>query len=74
MYKRQEAVQRDTRFLYPTENTTLTIPSTASKVISVGAYNTAYSSYAEFSGRGYTRETNQVKPDLVAPGVGIRCV
>jgi len=29
------------------------------------------SSAAAFSGRGYTRETNQVKPDLVAPGVYI---
>lgn len=26
---------------------------------------------ADFSGRGYTRETNQIKPDLAAPGVNI---
>lgn len=60
-----------TGFLSPAPDTTLTIPSTASQVISVGAYNDAYQSYADFSGRGYTRQYRQVKPDLVAPGVDI---
>lgn len=60
-----------TGFLYPTENTTLTIPSTAEKVISVAAYDSRTNQVAPFSGRGYTRETNQIKPDLAAPGVGI---
>ncbi len=64
-------LNRGTGFLYPTENTTLTIPSTAQKVISVAAYNSRTNQAAGFSGRGYTRETNQVKPDLAAPGVGI---
>lgn len=52
-------------------DTTLTIPSTASRVISVGAYDDSYLSYADFSGRGYTRLNTSVKPDLAAPGVGI---
>lgn len=60
-----------TGFLYPTENTTLTIPSTAAKIITVGAYDARFNQPAAFSGRGFTRETNQVKPDLVAPGVDI---
>lgn len=60
-----------TGFLYPTEQTTLTIPSTAEKVITVAAYDALYGELAAFSGRGYTRETNQVKPDLAAPGVEI---
>lgn len=60
-----------TGFLLPTPDTTLTIPSAAAKVITVGAYNSDYQSYADFSGRGFTRMTNQVKPDLVAPGVGV---
>lgn len=60
-----------TRFLRPTPDTTLTIPSTASKVITVGAYNSFYNSYADFSGRGFTRLTSQVKPDIAAPGVSI---
>jgi subtilisin family serine protease len=61
----------DTRFLRPSEETTLTIPSTAELGISVGAYDGRTNSYASFSGRGYTRENRVVKPDLVAPGVGI---
>lgn len=64
-------LNESTRFLRATPETTLTIPSTATKVISVGAYDDTYQSYADFSGRGYTRRTNQVKPDLAAPGVGI---
>lgn len=60
-----------TRFLRPTPDTTLTIPSTAAKVITVGAYNSFYNSYADFSGRGFTRLTSQVKPDIAAPGVNI---
>ena len=50
----------------------MTIPSTARKVISVGAYDSRYLSYADFSGRGYTRVTRDVKPDIVAPGVNIQ--
>lgn len=65
------SLNKGTGFLYPTENTTLTIPSTAEKVISVAAYDSRTNRAADFSGRGYTRETNQVKPDLAAPGVGI---
>lgn len=60
-----------TRFLRAVPETTLTIPSTAAKVISVGAYDDSYQAYADFSGRGFTRQTRQVKPDLVAPGVDI---
>jgi subtilisin family serine protease len=66
-----EAVGRETRFLNPTFETTLTIPSTASRAISVGAYNSLLNSIADFSGRGFTRAENIVKPDIVAPGVNI---
>lgn len=64
-------LNRGTGFLYPSEMTTLTIPSTAEKVISVAAYNSRTNQPADFSGRGYTRVTRQIKPDLAAPGVGI---
>lgn len=64
-------LNKNTRFLSPTPNTTLTIPGTAQRVITVGAYDSRYTSYADFSGRGFTRVTNNVKPDLVAPGVNI---
>lgn len=60
----------NTRFLLPSEYTTLTVPSTAFGAITVGAYNAYTDSYAPFSGRGYTRN-NMIKPDLVAPGVDI---
>ena len=63
-------LNRDTGFLRPVETTTLTIPSTASLAITVGAYDSLNDSYAYFSGRGYTRN-DQIKPDLVAPGVNI---
>lgn len=59
-----------TRFFGAAPDTTLTIPSTAGKAITVGAYDPSYQSYAQFSGRGYTR-LNQVKPDLAAPGTNI---
>lgn len=60
-----------TRFLRPVESNTLTIPSTASQVITVGAYNAMTDAYADFSGRG-SEETGLRKPTLVAPGVDIR--
>lgn len=59
-----------TRFLQSSEFITLTIPSTASRALSVGAYDGRTDSYAPFSGRGFTR-TNEIKPDIVAPGVNI---
>ena len=83
----EQVLSADTRFYAPIPQSTLTIPSTASKVITVGAYNNVYDGYADFSGRGYpdegvlngSRESSAfyeagqtVKPDLVAPGVGIR--
>ena len=49
----------------------MTIPSTAGKVISVGAYDSRLMTYAAFSGRGYTRDGRTVKPELSAPGVDI---
>ena len=64
-------LNRSTHFLPSNPETTLTIPSTASMAVTVGAYNSAYRAYADFSGRGFTRVTDQVKPDLAAPGVSI---
>lgn len=67
----QAAIGSGTAFLRPIEETTLTIPSTTSKLLSVGAYDARFLTMASFSGRGYTRVTNLVKPDVVAPGVNI---
>lgn len=65
-----------TGFLFPTDNTTLTIPSTASRAIGVGAYNALTFAYADFSGRGSLRTEWQIvaKPDIVAPGVDVTTV
>ncbi len=64
------AIGSATRFLRPRESDTLTIPSTASDVITVGAYNAATDAYADFSGRG-AEGGGSGKPSLVAPGVNI---
>ena len=69
-----------TGFYRATPQVTLTIPSTAAKVITVGAYDPVYDTYADFSGRGYADSTRTIgvaaagltKPDLVAPGVNIQ--
>lgn len=71
-----------TRFFAPTPVKTLTIPSTASKVITVGAYDAGFEAYADFSGRGYPlvsipgKRVSQgdVKPDIAAPGTNINTV
>ena len=58
-------------FVVPDSYRTLTIPSTADGVISVGAYDFGTLQLASFSGRGTAREAGRMKPDLVAPGVDI---
>ena len=70
----QNALNIGTAFLKPDSSTTLTIPSTASLVITVAAYNALTFSYADFSGRGPTQRSegeNATKPDLAAPGVRV---
>lgn len=60
----------NTGFLAPEVNTSLTIPSTVEKAISVGGYNSVTRSYADFSGRGFTIN-GLVKPELCAPAVDV---
>lgn len=64
----------ETRFFQSTPEKTLTIPSTAARVITVGAYDTYTEAYADFSGRGRNMPPSSVniKPDFVAPGVNIK--
>ena len=59
-----------TAFYLPRPQGTLTIPATARRVISVGAYDARQNTYADFSGRG-CRALPYPKPDLAAPGVDI---
>ena len=70
------ARNRGTRFLESDPYLTLTIPSTAAKALSVGAYDTSTDAVADFSGRGSDGVCTVLggciqKPDLVAPGVNI---
>lgn len=66
-----EEVGRGIVFTEPSPEITLTLPSTVKNVISVGGYNGAIAAAAQFSGRGFTRNSVYVKPDLMAPAVGI---
>jgi minor extracellular serine protease Vpr len=60
----------NTRFLEPEPYTTLTIPSTARRAVAVGAYDSRSRTYADFSGRGNTRDGRE-RPVLAAPGVDV---
>lgn len=62
----ENVLNRGTAFLYPSKLETLTIPSTATRAITVGAYDALTFTYADFSGRG-----GEGKPDLAAPGVNV---
>lgn len=67
----QNVLNVGTAFLYPTSETTLTIPSTAFRVITVGAYDALTFTYADFSGRGPISGGGLQKPDILAPGVNV---
>ena len=70
----QNALQIGTAFLLPVSLATLTIPSTASQVVTVAAYDGRTFSYADFSGRGADEDPERasgIKPDLAAPGVRV---
>lgn len=70
----QGVLNQGTAFLNPVSSDTLTIPSTASRVVTVGAYDARSFSYADFSGRGALEKNAEMwvqKPDLAAPGVRV---
>ena len=67
----QSVLNPGTGFLFPTEERTLTVPSTSYGTIGVGAYNSETFTYADFSGRGPAGPGRRAKPDIVAPGVDI---
>ncbi len=57
-----------TRFVNPSEELTLTIPSTSRRAITVAAYDSRRDTLADFSGRG---SFSLGKPDIAAPGVDL---
>lgn len=66
-----EEVTHSTAFAVPSRDVTLTLPSTAENVITVGGYDSLNNTLALFSGQGNTRNNEIIKPDLVAPAVNI---
>ena len=64
-------INEATGFIQPDVYGTLTIPSTAYRAITVGAYDGKNDSLATFSGRGFYNYDYINKPDIVAPGVDI---
>lgn len=71
----QSALNVGTAFLEPDSSSTATIPSTAGRVITVGAYDELTFAYADFSGRGADGRyegSGVPKPDLAAPGVRVQ--
>ena len=64
------SINPQTRFLVADPETSLTIPSTAFRPITVAAYDSNANQLASFSGQGFTA-LSLTKPDLAAPGVNI---
>ncbi|WP_159433267.1 S8 family peptidase [Clostridium cavendishii] len=64
----EKILASDTKFLNANSYTTVVIPGTSDKVITVGYYNQNNNSIVGESGRGYTRD-GRVKPDIVAGGI-----
>lgn len=58
----------DTKFLNPSAYTTIVIPGTSDKAITVAFYNQKNNSNVPESGKGYTRD-GKIKPDIAAGGV-----
>ena len=70
----QAALNVGTAFLTPDGMSTLTVPSTAARVVTVAAYDARTFSYADFSGRGPSavyESAGVPKPDVAAPGVDV---
>ena len=65
-----EGLSVNTRFLTPSKILTTTVPGTASRVITVGSYNSRTDQVSVFSGEGDV-ESGIIKPDMLAPGEGI---
>ena len=70
----QAALNVGTAFLTPDSMSTLTVPSTAARAVTVAAYDARTFSYADFSGRGPSavyESAGVPKPDVAAPGVDV---
>lgn len=63
---------KDTVFLKPNNNTTITTPGNSINLITATAYNPSNLTLYFYDSRGFT-VTNYPKPDITAPGVNLLC-
>lgn len=66
-------LEEGTKFLHPSQYTTLTLPSDTSRALSVAYYNQNNNATVSSSGRGYTRDGRK-KPDIAAGGINARVI
>lgn len=66
----KQFIDKETYFLKPNPDITLTVPSTTQDTITVAAYDNMTNALFTDSSRGFTR-TNEIKPDITAPGVNV---
>lgn len=66
----KQFIDKETYFLKPNPDITLTVPSTTQATITVAAYDNITNALFTDSSRGFTR-TNEIKPDITAPGVNV---
>lgn len=64
----RELIDENTKFLRSSTNTTMTIPSTANRVIATSYYNQTTRGIVSDSGRGYP-VSDIIKPDVTAGGI-----
>ncbi|WMT79860.1 bifunctional germination protease/germinant receptor pseudoprotease CspBA [Terrisporobacter mayombei] len=65
-----EGISANTRFLSPSNILTVTVPGTATRVITVGSFDSRTDTVSIFSGRGDV-SLGVYKPDILAPGENI---
>ena len=66
-------LDEETKFLSPSQYTTLTIPGTSNDAIVAAFYNQNNNSVVGESGRGFTRD-GKIKPDIAAGGINATVV
>ena len=66
----KQFIDKETYFLKPNPDITLTVPSTTQATITVAAYDNMTNALFTDSSRGFTR-SNEIKPDITAPGVNV---
>ena len=66
----RQFMNKDTFFLKPNPDITLTTPSSSEKVLTVGGYDSSSQAFFAKSGRGFTNDNN-IKPTIAAPAVNV---